>query len=57
MPRSRKTQVSIIYTPYYPCVSRFVRCSFLCGTDKHIVQSYEHRRGWVKAIVGSGWAS
>ena len=48
MPQPRKSQVSLIDTPYYHCVSRCVRHSFLCGTDKHSGQSYEHRRGWVE---------
>jgi REP element-mobilizing transposase RayT len=48
MPQSRKTQVSLIDTPYYHCVSRCVRRSFLCGMDKYTEQSYEHRRGWVE---------
>lgn len=29
MPQSRKTQISLIDTPYYHCVSRCVRRSFL----------------------------
>jgi hypothetical protein len=34
MSQSRKTQVSLIDTPYYFSVSRCVRHSFLCGKDK-----------------------
>ncbi|MDO6840232.1 transposase [Paraglaciecola chathamensis] len=48
MPQPRKNQISLIDTPYYHCVSRCVRQSYLCGTDKHSGQSYEHRRGWVE---------
>ena len=48
MPRSRKSQVSLIDTPSYYCVTRCVRGSFLCGVDNYSGQSYEHRRGWVE---------
>ena len=48
MPQPRKSQISLIDTPYYHCVSRCVRHSYLCGIDKHSGQSYEHRRGWVE---------
>ncbi len=49
MPQSRKSQISLVDTPYYHCVSRCVRRSFLCGVDKYSGQNYEHRRGWVEA--------
>ncbi|WP_299083644.1 transposase [uncultured Paraglaciecola sp.] len=48
MPQPRKSQISLLDTPYYHCVSRCVRRSFLCGVDNYSGQSYEHRRGWVE---------
>jgi hypothetical protein len=48
MPQARKNQISLIDTPYYHCVSRCVRRSFLCGMDTYSGQSFEHRRGWVE---------
>jgi len=48
MPQPRSSQVSLSDTPYYHCVSRCVRRSFLCGVDSYSGQSYEHRRGWVE---------
>ncbi|AGH42474.1 transposase [Paraglaciecola psychrophila] len=48
MAQPRSSQISLLDTPYYHCVSRCVRRSFLCGIDNYSGQSYEHRRGWVE---------
>ena len=48
MPQPRSSQISLSDTPYYHCVSRCVRRSFLCGIDNYSGENYEHRRGWVE---------
>ena len=47
MARPRHTQISLDDTPYYHCVSRCVRRAFLCGEDRVLGTSYEHRRQWI----------
>jgi putative transposase len=57
MLKSRSSQVSLIDTPYYHCVSRCVRRAFLCGTVAALLINiqararYEHRRSWVEDKV------
>ena len=47
MTQFHQSQVSLSDTPYYHCTSRCVRCAYLCGEDKYIEKSFEHRRQWV----------
>ncbi len=47
----RNQQICLEATPYYHCVSRCVRRTFLCGYDELTQQSYEHRRGWIEARI------
>ena len=35
----------------FHCVNRCVRRSWLCGFDKYLGKSYEHRKSWVEARV------
>ena len=51
MTKPRDTLISLDATPYYHCVSRCVRRSFLCGTDALTGQSYEHRRQWLEDLI------
>ena len=48
MTRPRSEQICVEDTPYYHCISRCVRRSFLCGVDHYSGISYEHRRQWVE---------
>lgn len=45
---ARRHQVDTTITPYYHCVSRCVRRSFLCGVDAVSGKNFEHRRQWVE---------
>lgn len=48
MPLPRYKQINTDVTPYYHCISRCVRQSFLCGKDHNTGVNYEHRRKWIQ---------
>ncbi len=43
MPLPRYKQINTDVTPYYHCISRCVRQSYLCGRDARTGINYEHR--------------
>jgi len=53
MATARKQLISVDATPYYHCVSRCVRQSYLCGEDTTTNMSYEHRREWIEHKIQS----
>lgn len=46
MPKARKSQISLLDTSYYHCVSRCVGRASLCGEEGG--KSFKHRRQWVE---------
>ena len=47
MTRPRSELICPSATPWYHCVCRCVRRSFLCGDDHLSGKNYSHRKGWV----------
>ncbi|MDT8398064.1 MAG: transposase [Pseudomonadales bacterium] len=47
MTRPRSQLVSLEATPYYHCIARCVRRSWLCGSDRYSGKNFDHRKPWV----------
>jgi len=47
MPIPRNQQISLSDTPFYHCISRCVRRTFLCGIDSVTHKDYSHRKQWI----------
>ena len=47
MTKARKRLIDPEQTPYYHCISRCVRRSYLCGTDHSTNTNFDHRKQWI----------
>lgn len=47
MPTPRNQQICLSDTPFYHCISRCVRHTFLCGIDSATNKNYSHRKQWI----------
>ncbi|WP_212668801.1 transposase, partial [Pseudoalteromonas sp. NBT06-2] len=47
MARARESLIDLNATPYYHCINRCIRRSFLCGDDKYSGNNFDHRRTWL----------
>ena len=51
MTQARRQLVDPTQAGTFHCVNRCVRRSWLCGFDKYIHKSFEHRKSWVEARI------
>jgi len=47
MARARESLIDLNATPYYHCINRCIRRSYLCGDDKFSGNNFDHRRTWL----------
>lgn len=47
MTTARSDQIDLSITPYYHCMTRCVRQSYLCGYDRETGKNYSHRKPWI----------
>ena len=47
MAKARSRLISLADTPYYHCIARCVRRTYLCGYDKLNQKNFDHRKTWL----------
>lgn len=47
MTAARSTKIDLSATPFYHCMTRCVRRTFLCGHDSQSGTDYSHRKAWI----------
>ncbi len=47
MTAARATKIDLSATPYYHCMTRCVRRTYLCGEDSQTGKDYHHRKTWI----------
>jgi REP element-mobilizing transposase RayT len=48
---ARSSQIDLSISPYYHCMTRCVRQSFLCGRDEETGRDYSHRKPWIVSRI------
>jgi hypothetical protein len=51
MARARESLIDLDATPYYHCIDRCIRRSFLCGDDIYSGNNFDHRRTCLVDII------
>jgi REP element-mobilizing transposase RayT len=51
MTQARRQLVNPAHAGTYHCINRCVRRSWLCGFDKYLGKSFEHRKAWVEGRI------
>lgn len=48
---ARSSQIDLSISPYYHCMTRCVRRSYLCGQDEETGRDYSHRKPWIVSRI------
>lgn len=51
MATARSNQIDLSATPFYHCMTRCVRRSYLCGFDDLTGKDYSHRKPWIVSRI------